>query len=336
MVVDPDQLPADSGTETPADSDKEQPMDPDKEEPAGSDAEQPASSDTREPKDADEYAAKASHTHKYTIKKNTVLPTCTEQGYTVYQCKGYDTIKVSWSGISTVHHDCSETTKKDYTAMLPHTKGEEVTDKRVEPTCTEDGSSTYVCTVCGNEFQETLKATGHTKGTEIVEKRVEPTCSEEGSATYVCSVCEKEFTEPLEKLPHTWSEEYKDDDKPGCQEQTESQYCTVCGARNPESRHLSDAVRKNHKFTHYEVTGSFELAGQTIITELTAYCDYGCGEKDVIKTEGTGRRGRGRPGQQGRTGCHGGQPGQRCPGRGHPAAEGKRQVRQAAADQIRR
>ena len=237
---------------------------------------------------ADEYAAKASHTHKYTIKKNTVLPTCTEQGYTVYQCGGYDTIKVSWSGISTVHHDCSKTTKKDYTAMLPHTKGEEVTDKRVEPTCTEDGSATYVCTVCGNEFQETLKATGHTKGTEIVEKRVEPTCSEEGSATYVCSVCEKEFTEPLEKLPHTWSEEYKDDDKPGCQEQTESQYCTVCGARNPESRHLSDAVRKNHKFTHYEVTGSFELAGQTVITELTAYCDYGCGEKDVIKTEGIG------------------------------------------------
>lgn len=288
VVVDPDQLPADSGTETPADSDKEQPMDPDKEEPAGPDAEQPASSDTREPKDADEYAAKASHTHKYTIKKNTVLPTCTEQGYTVYQCGGYDTIKVSWSGISTVHHDCSKTTKKDYTAMLPHTKGEEVTDKRVEPTCTEDGSATYVCTVCGNEFQETLKATGHTKGTEIVEKRVEPTCSEEGSATYVCSVCEKEFTEPLEKLPHTWSEEYKDDDKPGCQEQTESQYCTVCGARNPESRHLSDAVRKNHKFTHYEVTGSFELAGQTVITELTAYCDYGCGEKDVIKTEGIG------------------------------------------------
>ena len=288
VVVDPDQLPADSGTETPADSDKEQPMDPDKEEPAGPDAEQPASSDTREPKDADEYAAKASHTHKYTIKKNTVLPTCTEQGYTVYQCGGYDTIKVSWSGISTVHHDCSKTTKKDYTAMLPHTKGEEVTDKRVEPTCTEDGSATYVCTVCGNEFQETLKATGHTKGTEIVEKRVEPTCSEEGSATYVCSVCEKEFTEPLEKLPHTWSEEYKDDDKPGCQEQTESQYCTVCGARNPESRHLSDAVRKNHKFTHYEVTGSFELAGKTIITELTAYCDYGCGEKDVIKTEGIG------------------------------------------------
>lgn len=236
----------------------------------------------------DEYAAKASHTHKYTIKKNTVLPTCTEQGYTVYQCKGWDELKISWSGVSVVHHDCSETTKEDYTDMLPHTKGEEVTEKRVEPTCTEAGSATYICKVCKQEFTETLKALGHTKGEELTEKRVEPTCTEEGSATYICSVCEKEFTVPLEKIPHTWGD-YKDDDKPGCQEQTESQYCTVCSARNPESRHLSDAVRKNHKFTHYEATDGVKVDGKWIlITEMTAYCDYGCGEKDVVKTKDFG------------------------------------------------
>lgn len=85
--------------------------------------------------------------------------------------------------------------------MLPHTKGEEVTEKRVEPTCTEAGSATYICKVCKQEFTETLKALGHTKGEELTEKRVEPTCTEEGSATYICSVCEKEFTVPLEKIP---------------------------------------------------------------------------------------------------------------------------------------
>lgn len=237
----------------------------------------------------DEYAARASHTHKYTKKGNTVAPTCTTKGYTVYQCEGYDEIKFSIkNGFYTVHHDCSETTKKDYTDMLPHTKGEEVTEKRVEPTCTEAGSATYICKVCKQEFTETLKALGHTKGEELTEKRVEPTCTEEGSATYICSVCEKEFTVPLEKIPHTWGD-YKDDDKPGCQEQTESQYCTVCGARNPESRHLSDAVRKNHKFTHYEATDGVKVDGKWIlITEMTAYCDYGCGEKDVVKTKDFG------------------------------------------------
>ena len=237
----------------------------------------------------DEYAARASHKHKYTKKGNTVAPTCTTQGYTVYQCEGYDEIKFSIkNGFYTVHHDCSETTKEDYTDMLPHTKGEEVTEKRVEPTCTEAGSATYICKVCKQEFTETLKALGHTKGEELTEKRVEPTCTEEGSATYICSVCEKEFTVPLEKIPHTWGD-YKDDDKPGCQEQTESQYCTVCGARNPESRHLSDAVRKNHKFTHYEATDGVKVDGKWIlITEMTAYCDYGCGEKDVVKTKDFG------------------------------------------------
>ena len=238
----------------------------------------------------DEYAAKASHTHKYTKKGNTVAPTCTTQGYTVYQCEGYDETKFSIKkGFYTVHHDCSETTKKDYTDMLPHTKGEEVTEKRVEPTCTEAGSATYICKVCKQEFTETLKALGHTKGEELTEKRVEPTCTEEGSATYICSVCEKEFTVPLEKIPHTWGD-YKDDDKPGCQDQTESQYCTVCGARNVDSEtKTSGPVRKKHKFTHYEATDGVKVDGKWIlITEMTAYCDYGCGEKDVVKTKDFG------------------------------------------------
>ena len=41
VVVDPDQLPADSGTETPADSDKEQPMDPESEAEARETSEEP-------------------------------------------------------------------------------------------------------------------------------------------------------------------------------------------------------------------------------------------------------------------------------------------------------
>lgn len=215
----------------------------------------------------------ASHTHKYTKKGKTVAPTCTAKGYTVYQCEGYDEIKFSLKkGFYTVHHDCSETTKKDYTDMLPHTKGEEVTEKRVEPTCTEDGSATYICKVCKQEFTETLKALGHTKGEELTEKRVEPTCTEEGSATYICSVCEKEFTVPLEKIPHTWGE-YVDDDKPGCQQQTESLRCTVCGAKG-ETRDRAnfgpDGNPLPHKYTNYTVTA--EAFGVPITYE--SYCDY--------------------------------------------------------------
>lgn len=232
----------------------------------------------------DEYAARASHTHKYTKKGNTVAPTCTTQGYTVYQCEGYDETKFSIKkGFYTVHHDCSETTKKDYTDMLPHTKGEEVTEKRVEPTCTEAGSATYICKVCKQEFTETLKALGHTKGEELTEKRVEPTCAEEGSATYICSVCEKEFTVPLEKIPHTWGE-YVNDNKPACEQQTGTAHCTREGCTATDTKDLPNLGANDttlpHKFTHYETikeTHYTELFGQKIpydVYKNQSTCDY--------------------------------------------------------------
>ena len=232
----------------------------------------------------DEYAARASHTHKYTKKGNTVAPTCTTKGYTVYQCEGYDEIKFSIkNGFYTVHHDCSETTKKDYTDMLPHTKGEEVTEKRVEPTCTEAGSATYICKVCKQEFTETLKALGHTKGEELTEKRVEPTCTEEGSATYICSVCEKEFTVPLEKIPHTWGE-YVNDNKPACEQQTGTAHCTREGCTATDTKDLPNLGANDttlpHKFTHYETikeTHYQELFGQKIpydVYKNQSTCDY--------------------------------------------------------------
>ena len=232
----------------------------------------------------DEYAARASHTHKYTKKGNTVAPTCTTQGYTVYQCEGYDETKFSIKkGFYTVHHDCSETTKKDYTDMLPHTKGEEVTEKRVEPTCTEAGSATYICKVCKQEFTETLKALGHTKGEELTEKRVEPTCTEEGSATYICSVCEKEFTVPLEKIPHTWGV-YVNDNKPACEQQTGTAHCTREGCTATDTKDLPNLGANDttlpHKFTHYETikeTHYTELFGQKIpydVYKNQSTCDY--------------------------------------------------------------
>ena len=287
VVIDPDQLPADSGTETPADSDKEQPADPDKEEPAGSDAEQPADSKTEQPASSDTTGETPSgdhddevdtympkHDHLWVKNGKSVPATCTSKGYTNYKCAYQISILGQKVG-------CDATKKDDWTAMIPHKFTTYTVTK--EATAAEDGEEVASCDYgCGTKDTQVI----HYYGDWKVNK--EATCSEKGEKERVCVNCGDVDKEEIAMLPHTWSEEYKDDDKPGCQEQTESQYCTVCGARNPESRHLSDAVRKNHKFTHYEVTGSFELAGQTVITELTAYCDYGCGEKDVIKTEGIG------------------------------------------------
>ena len=167
----------------------------------------------------------------------------------------------------------------------------------VEATCTTAGEKYQACKRSGcnhkvveEGYAEAHPALGHDfEGAEWVIEA--PTCTTPGQRYQVCKrdgCGQKNFDETYAKehpaLGHAWGK-YVDDDKPGCQDQTESQYCTVCGARNADSeKKTSDPIRK-HKFTHYEVTKSYELFGEQVITEMTAYCDYGCGEKDVVKTK---------------------------------------------------
>lgn len=167
----------------------------------------------------------------------------------------------------------------------------------VEATCTTAGEKYKVCqrSGCNHKVVEEGYAEAHPaldhdfEGAEWVIEA--PTCTTPGKRYQVCKRdgCNAEnvdetYAKEHPALGHAWGK-YVDDDKPGCQDQTESQYCTVCGARNADSeKKTSDPIRK-HKFTHYEVTKSYELLGEQVITEMTAYCDYGCGEKDVVKTK---------------------------------------------------
>lgn len=235
---------------------------------------------------ADEAALLKGHKHSWK-KEKTVAPTCTEQGYTVYKC-AYNLFGVG----------CTATKKDDYVPALDHNMSDWIV---VEATCTTAGEKYKVCqrSGCNHKVVEEGYAEAHPaldhdfEGAEWVIEA--PTCTTPGQRYQVCKRdgcnqknIDEAYAEAHPALGHVWGD-YKDDDKPGCQEQTESQYCTVCGARNPESRHLSDAVRKNHKFTHYEATDGVKVDGKWIlITEMTAYCDYGCGEKDVVKTKDFG------------------------------------------------
>ena len=64
-------------------------------------------------------------------------------------------------------------------------------ESRVEATCTQDGYVTYKCDKCGDEYTETIEATGHTPGPEATT-----------TSPQVCLVCgavlhEKLFGEPV-------------------------------------------------------------------------------------------------------------------------------------------
>lgn len=231
---------------------------------------------------ADEAALLKGHKHSWK-KEKTVVPTCTEQGYTLYKCE-----------YNLFGFGCTATKKDDFVPALDHNMSDWIV---VEATCTTAGEKYKVCQRSGcnhkvveEGYAEAHPVLGHDfEGAEWVIEA--PTCTTPGKRYQVCKrdgcnaeKVDESYAKEHPALGHAWGK-YVDDDKPGCQDQTESQYCTVCGARNADSeKKTSDPIRK-HKFTHYEVTKSYELFGEQVITEMTAYCDYGCGEKDVVKTK---------------------------------------------------
>jgi len=87
-----------------------------------------------------------------------------------------------------------------------HTPG--TWQKTKEPTCTEEGEESCVCSVCGETITRKVDKIPHNVEHWDVVK--EPTCTEEGEEKGVCTICGQETTRPVEKIPHDlqdWSVE---------------------------------------------------------------------------------------------------------------------------------
>ncbi len=100
-----------------------------------------------------------------------------------------------------------------------------------EPTCTENGSKSRHCTVCGDKTDITpVDPLGHSYSEEwTIDK--ETSCGEEGLKSRHCTVCsDKTDITAIEKLPHTYSTEWTIDKETSCAEEgSKSRHCTVCG-----------------------------------------------------------------------------------------------------------
>ncbi len=152
---------------------------------------------------------KRSNTYTFTIahyyeKGNTVPPTCTAQGYTIYECISCDDY----------YHD-------DYVPANGHSYQSTV----YPPTCLNQGYTVYVCSVCNYTYTGDYKAAlGHNYDREVVE----PTCTERGYTISTCSRCEYTYTSNyVNPLGHDY-EQFDFD--PTCTEKGGIRYvCRRCG-----------------------------------------------------------------------------------------------------------
>ena len=178
--------------------------------------------------------------HNYSEK--IVAPTCTEMGYTVFECKdckdtynGDYTDKIAHDYKKTVFapsctamgyttytcKNCDDEFISDYTDKLSHNYKAVITN----PTCTEFGFTTYTCADCGDTY-----VADYTDKTEhnYDKKVIPPTCTEHGYTVYTCPDCGKEYIGDLTDCEkHTYKKTVV---PPTCTEMGYTIYtCESCG-----------------------------------------------------------------------------------------------------------
>lgn len=202
-------------------------------------------------------------------------PTCTQDGSRTVQCskKGKYT---KWQ--------CTE--KKTFTipALGHDFKGAEWVIEA--PACTTPGQRYQVCKRDGcnqknfdKAYAEAHPALDHDfEGAEWVIEA--PTCTTPGQRYQVCKrdgCGKKNFDEAYAAehpaLGHAWGK-YVNDNKPACEQQTETAHCTRKGCAATDTEDLSnfgaDGNPLPHKYTNYTVTA--EAWGVPLTYE--SYCDY--------------------------------------------------------------
>ncbi|MBQ3376437.1 MAG: cell wall-binding repeat-containing protein [Erysipelotrichaceae bacterium] len=129
-------------------------------------------------------------------RENEKAATCTEKG-------SYDLVVRC-----TV---CNEILSSEHveTEALGHDFGEWKVTK--EPTCTQNGEESRICSRCGEKETRAVEALGHKPADAVKENNVEPTCEKEGGYDMVvyCSVCKEKLSSEhttLQALGHSWGE----------------------------------------------------------------------------------------------------------------------------------
>lgn len=247
-----------------------------------------------------------SHTHNY--KAVVTVPTCTEDGYTTYECSCGDSytddivpaLGHKWSDWQIIKEATeSEAGEKkrvcsvciaEETESIPVLEHvHKYTATTTEPTCTEQGYTTYTCQ-CGDSYVDNyVDCLGHDTLWTVTK---EPTCTEDGWKVKKCSRCELiEEEAVLFAVGHTFDEGAVTKEAT-CTESGEKTYtCVNCGEVKTEtieaSSHIYGDFETITEATDFETFGTVKMVcpkcGTVLFDNLTAVLvDAGNGETTVV------------------------------------------------------
>ena len=198
--------------------------------------------------------------HKNIVSEGAITPTCTEPGKTERKyCSDCGTVLAVQEDIPAEHK-----WNEEYTV-----------DKAAK--CSEEGSESIHCSVCGEIKEGTsrpIEKLAHNYGEWTTTK--EPTCTEDGSQEKVCADCGDIVTEIIKSENHKWNDYYTVDKEPTCTEEgSESIHCSVCGEIKEGSSRV--IVKSEHNYGEWTTTK--EVTCTEIGTKEKVCTD--CGDKVV-------------------------------------------------------
>ena len=247
-----------------------------------------------------------SHTHNY--KAVVTVPTCTEDGYTTYECSCGDSytddivpaLGHKWSDWQIIKEAteseagekkrvCSVCVAEETESIPVLEHVHKYTATTTEPTCTEQGYTTYTCQ-CGDSYVDNyVDCLGHDTLWTVTK---EPTCTEDGWKVKKCSRCE--FIEEeaiLFAVGHTFDEGTITKEAT-CIEAGEKTYtCVNCGEVKTEtieaSSHIYGEFETITEPTDFETFGTAKMVcpkcDTVLFDNLTAVLvDAGNGETAVV------------------------------------------------------
>ena len=159
--------------------------------------------------------------------------------FTIIGVATFQECEHNWETIVKTAATCTEngSTAKICTLCDSEEAGEEIpatghtwTETVKEATCTEQGERTKKCSTCGETTYEVLEL--HHNYTETITKK--PSCESEGKMRLTCSACGDKQDKSIPATGHNWGEK-KTITKPKCQKEGKTQrVCTKCKKKNEE------------------------------------------------------------------------------------------------------